>query len=153
MIALMIAGAAADGYRAYRPVIAQALVQADPAGRAVLRTAHRMVAEGVIVRGSCWDYLQAVYRRAGYPRARRTVVLRHPKSGPYATAAQIRPGDWLYYINHSYGDVEHSGLFVGWIDRRRMQGLILSYGGQHRKRPGRYRTYDLDSVYQITRAH
>ena len=111
-----------------------------------------MVTQKVIIRGSCWDYLNAAYTKAGYPPARRRIVYRKGKRGPYANVARIQPGDWLYYINHSYGGIEHSGLFVGWINRARKQGLILSYGGEHRNKPGRYRPYDLSSVYQITRA-
>jgi hypothetical protein len=111
-----------------------------------------MVTSGVIVRGSCWDYLNAAFTRAGYPSAKRRIVYRKNKRGPYVDVARIRPGDWLYYINHSYGGIEHSGLFIGWINRTRKQGLILSYGGERRNKPGRYRAYDLRSVYQITRA-
>ncbi len=110
-----------------------------------------MVTRGVIVRGSCWDYLDAAFTRAGYPPAKRRTVYRAGRHGPYAQPNKIRPGDWLYYINHSYGGVEHSGLFIGWVNRARKQGLVLSYGGEHRKQPGRYRVYDLHSIYQIIR--
>jgi len=69
-----------------------------------------------------------------------------------APLSSIRPGDWLYYVNHSYGNIEHSGLFIGWTNRAAGQGLILSYQGERRNKPGRYRVYDLSSVYQILRA-
>ncbi len=136
----------------YRPLIRSAEAQASPAARKILHTARSMVARGIIVRGSCWDYLNTVFRRAGYPASKRQIVFRQSKSGPYAPASNIRAGDWLYYINHSYGGIEHSGLFVAWVNRRRWQGLILSYGGEHRKQPGRYRVYDLRNVYHISRA-
>ncbi len=135
----------------YASVIAQARTQATPPARRVLNATHRMVTRGVIVRGSCWDYLDAAFTRAGYPPSKRRTVYRTGKHGPYAPVARVRPGDWLYFINHDYGGVEHSGLFIGWVNRARIQGLVLSYGGKHRKQPGRYRVYDLRSIYQIIR--
>ncbi len=107
-----------------------------------------------IIRGSCWDYADAVYTRAGYPRttsARLTLFKGTKQRGPYADPAQIQPGDFLYYINHSYGDVEHSAIFVAWLDFEAREALMLSYGGERRKAPARYRAYDLSHVYQITR--
>ncbi len=136
----------------YASIIQKAEAHAAPAAQKILMTARHMVTSRRIVRGSCWDWLNAAFVEAGYPASRREVILRHPKHGPYASPRQIRPGDWLYYINHSYGDIEHSGLFVGWVDRRKRRGLILSYGGERRKEPGRYRVYDLSSVYHISRA-
>ncbi len=139
-------------HRDYTSLIHQAEVQATPSARRVLTVAREMVEQGVIARGACWDYLDVAFTRAGFPADQRTVLYHHRKSGPYVDLDRIRPGDWLYYINHSYGDIEHSGLFVGWIDRARHQGLILSYAGEHRHRPGRYRAYDLTHIYHITRA-
>ncbi len=135
----------------YDALIAQAERHAAPHARTVLAVARRMVTQEVIVRGSCWDYLNAVFLRAGFPAAQRRIVYASDRTGPYAEPARLQPGDWLYYVNHSYGDIEHSGLFVGWVHRARMQGLILSYGGEHRNKPGRYRVYDLQSVYRIMR--
>ena len=74
------------------------------------------------------------------------------KAGPYADPATFLPGDWLYYVNHSYGDIEHSGVFVDWTDYARSEGLVLSYAGEQRNEPGRYKVYDLSHVYRITRA-
>jgi len=141
----------ARSHHDYSALIRQAEAQATPAARTVLQTAHRMVQRGDIIRGACWDYLNTAFIRAGYPQDKRQRVYRQAKRGPYADIRRIRPGDWLYYINHSYGNIEHSGLFIGWIDRRHKQGLILSYAGEHRNKPGRYRPYDLSSVYQIVR--
>ena len=45
------------------------------------------------------------------------------KAGPYADPATFLPGDWLYYVNHSYGDIEHSGVFVDWTDYARSEGF------------------------------
>ena len=138
--------------RDYTPLIRQATSQASPAARKVLTTAGRMVRRGTIIRGSCWHYLDTAFTRAGFPAGRRTKVFHTSRKGPYASARMLQPGDWLYYINHSYGGVEHSGLFIGWVDRARRQGLILSYPGEHRRKPGRYRVYDLRHVYHITRS-
>lgn len=126
---------------------------ATPAGRQVLATARDLIERGVVVvRGSCWDYAHAVFERAGFPggRARQT-VFRGGKKGPYADLDTVRPGDWLYYVNHSYGEVPHSAIFVDWEDRAAGLGLMISYVGAKRRRPGRYEVYDLRSVYRIVR--
>jgi len=136
----------------YSPIIRRSEAQASLSARTVLRTAHRMVLHGDIVRGSCWDYLDVAFTRAGYPHNKRQIMYHKPKAGPYVGIQHIQPGDWLYFVNHSYGNIEHSGLFVGWINRRHKQGLILSYAGEQRNKPGRYRPYDLSSVYHIMRA-
>lgn len=121
--------------------------------RNVLRTAREMTLnEGFVIRGGCWDYLDAAWTRAGVNRAMRQTVFKSGKQGPYAPAADLRPGDWLYHINHSHHNIEHSGMFIGWADRQRKLGLTLSYAGGSRRETGRYRIYDLSSVYQITRA-
>lgn len=125
-----------------------------PAGQKILKTGrHMAVVKKEIIRGSCWDYINAVYNRSGYPQSKRRYVVKgKKKSGPYAAPSKILPGDWLYYINHSYHGVEHSGIFVRWVNKKKRIGLILSYGGESRKKPGRYRNYDLSNVYTIIRA-
>jgi hypothetical protein len=110
-----------------------------------------MVDRRVIVRGACWDYINAVYTRAGYPESKRRYVYRTAKKGPYADTKLIRPGDWLYFVNHSYNDIEHSAVFVEWINRGAREARMLSYAGQNRREPGRYLSYDLRSVYTIIR--
>ncbi len=105
-----------------------------------------------IIRGSCWAYSNAVYARNGFPVKNRVTVFKGgKKNGPYAEAEQIEPGDWLYYINHSYNDVEHSAIFVKWINYDKRIALMLSYGGEKRKDPARYLAYDISHVYQIVR--
>jgi len=112
-----------------------------------------MVNRGEIIPGGCWDYLNAGFDRAGLPEQRRQMVFSgDAKAGPYADPATFLPGDWLYYVNHSYGDIEHSGVFVDWTDYARSEGLVLSYAGEQRNEPGRYKVYDLSHVYRITRA-
>jgi hypothetical protein len=104
-----------------------------------------------ILPGACWDWINTAYNRAGFPAKKRQTVYKTRKKGPYADPALIQPGDWLYYVNHSYNGIEHSGIFVDWTDRPSKLGLILSYPGEKRKEPGRYLPYDLSSVYSITR--
>ena len=105
--------------------------------------------ERTIIKGGCWDYLNAVFNRAGV--SRNTIHKGTYGQGPYANSSEIEVGDWLYYINHGYNGVEHSGLFVGWVDENAKQALILSYAGENRREPARYRVYDLSNVYQIMR--
>ncbi len=132
------------------PIILAEMDAAD-AGKKVLEIGRGMALdEKTIVKGSCWDYINEVYRRAGY-QTEKTVVFKSPKSGPYADVSIIKPGDWIYYVNYSYNMVEHSGIFVYWEDFDNKIGVTLSYGGEHRNEPGRYRSYDLKSVYYITR--
>ena len=109
-----------------------------------------VINEKEIVKGSCWDYINEVFIRAGYGTDKK-IVYKSQKTGPYVDISEIKPGDWLYYINHSYNGIEHSGIFVYWKDYKNKIGVTLSYGGEHRNEPGRYREYDLRSVYYITR--
>lgn len=118
----------------------------------ILQTGFDMVNSGEIVRGSCWDYIDTLYTRSGYPRNSRTYVFKTSKNRPpFAPLNQIKAGDWLYFINHSYGKVEHSGVFVKWQNRKKGKAVILSYGGENRKKPGRFRVYDINEVFTIIR--
>jgi hypothetical protein len=131
--------------------ILQAELQADTAGRAVLSMGRRMaLEEKVIVSGSCWNWVNQVYARAGYGD-NKFFAYNSRFRGPYVDKKRIRPGDWIYYVNHSYRDTEHSGIFVYWIDQDKGTAMILSYGGEGRRKPGRYRPYDIRHTYMITR--
>jgi len=133
-------------------IILQAEKKATPVGARVLAQAREMTVDRhEILPGSCWDYVDAVYNRAGYPGGKRRTVFKSGTSGPYATAADIQAGDWLYFINHSYNDIEHSSMFVAWADREALQGWLLSYAGERRAEPPSYKLYRLDSTYQIVR--
>ncbi len=129
-------------------------VATSEAGSKILQTGDYMaMTSKEIIRGGCWNYIDTVYNRAGYPQGKRRYILKGKKnSGPYAKPDMIQKGDWLYYINHSYNDVEHSGIFVKWVNKEKRIASILSYGGESRKKPGRYRNYDLSHVYTIIRA-
>ncbi len=128
--------------------------QSSPAGEKILKTGrHMALTSKEIIRGSCWDYINTVYNRSGYPQSKRHYVLKGKKNkGPYAKPNRIRAGDWLYFVNHSYNNSPHSGIFVKWVDKKKRIASILSYGGQSRKKPGRYRNYNLSHVYTIIRA-
>ncbi len=134
----------------YLSLLSQAEMQSSPAAREVISTARKMALnERTIIQGGCWDYLNAVFNRAGVTRD--TLHKGSYRQGPYANSSEIEIGDWLYYINHGYNGVEHSGMFVGWVDESAKQALILSYAGESRREPARYRVYDLSNVYQIMR--
>ncbi len=134
----------------YLPLLSNAENQSSTAAREVISTARKMALnERAIIQGGCWDYLNEVFKRAGVTRD--TVHKGVYRQGPYANSNEIEVGDWLYYINHGYNGVEHSGLFVGWVDEAAKQALMLSYAGENRREPARYRVYDLSNVYQIMR--
>jgi hypothetical protein len=43
-------------------------------------------------------------------------------------------------------------LFIDWSNKKTRHGILLSYAGEGRAEPARYKEYDLRSVYQIIRA-
>ncbi len=160
---LIISTACAENvpYRFFKPkagllinTLNEAELEADPKARMILRTGREMTLdEKAVVIGGCWDYVDAVYSRAGFPRDKRRVVFKGTlQNGPYANKDMLQPGDWLYHINHSYNDIEHSGIFIKWLDKENVIGLLLSYRGEKSNTPARYRGYDLSNVYTITRA-
>lgn len=148
-------------FRSYNPkaefstnTIKEAELEADPKAQRILRTGREMALdEKFIIVGGCWDYVDAVFTRAGFPRGQRKVVFKGTlRNGPYANIDALKPGDWLYHINHSYHGIEHSGIFVKWLNKNRAIGLVLSYRGERSRTPARYKGYDLSNVYRITRA-
>jgi hypothetical protein len=122
-------------------------------GATVVATAERMIADGTVVRGSCYDYVSAVFEAAGYPRERREHVFRSRTEGPYADLGDVRPGDWLAIVNHPERDPvgTHSVIFVRWNDRARGEAEVVSYAGGDQDRPGEIVIYDLTRTYRITR--
>lgn len=122
-------------------------------GRKILETARIMITNQEVVLGSCWDYINALYNRTGFPSKFRATVFKSKLVGPYVQVQQniINQGDWLYFINHSYNNVEHSGVFVAWTNLAKNEALIISYAGGNQAKPARYKIYDLSSVYNIMR--
>lgn len=125
--------------------------QASPQAKSILATGRSMINDGEILVGSCWDYINAVYNRADFPLNKRKTIMKSKKKGPFAKIDRIEPGDWLYYINHSYSRVEHSGVFIGWINRDKKKAVVMSYQGGKNKTPATYKIYDLKNVYHIIR--
>jgi hypothetical protein len=124
---------------------------ADPA-RAILTAGRKWVyEEHSIIRGSCWDFVNEIFRRTGHESQNRTTVFRSAERGPYADADLIRPGDWIYHRNYSYRNIPHSAIFIGWVDRDKRIAYTLSYAGEGRRSVARYLKYDLRKVYQIVR--
>ena len=136
----------------FAKVLLEAESKATPEARRVLATGREMaLVNHELVKGSCWDYANAIFERAGYPyRGKREVIL---KGKGYAAAAKyIQPGDFISYVNHSFNNIGHSAIFVDWLDADKKIGLMLSYAGQNRKEPARYKAYDLSDVFYIARA-
>lgn len=127
---------------------------AHGAGRTVLLTAARMIEEGHIVKGSCYDYIDAVFKEAGHEDWRkREKVYRKAKKGPYVDLDLVEPGDWLWVVSYREGSNirTHSVLFVAWENRERGIAHVVSHPGQGRAVSGRYQTYDVSETYNITR--
>lgn len=132
-------------------VLDRAEKNASSEGRKILTTSRSMVKDGEILKGSCWDFINTVYNRADYPSKKRQIVFKGKKNGPYVDEKEIQAGDWLYYINHSYKKIDHSGVFVSWVNYDAKIALIMSYAGEKRNSPARYQNYDLSNVYYIIR--
>jgi hypothetical protein len=130
----------------------QAEVTGTGAGVNILKVGRKMVDDEVVVQGGCWDFINEMFRRAGFAEKNLHAVFKSHKGGPYASVNKIQPGDWLYYINHSYGNIEHSGVFVSWSNLKKKEALVLSYRGEKSSVRGRYSTYILNNVYRIMRA-
>lgn len=129
--------------------------EASGPARRVLETAEEMYEESTVVRGSCYDYVSAVYDRAGFGgRRAREAVFHGPRRGPYADLDLISPGDWLYIV--AYPDARpvgtHSVLFVRWEDRSAGQALVLSYVGGRADRSADLLSRDVSRTYTILRA-
>jgi len=123
-----------------------------PSAYSVLCVGDRMIKDGVLVKGSCWDYIDATFNRAGCNRSKRVTVFKSRKAGPYANTKIIKPGDWLYFINSSYHNSEHSAIFIKWINYRKRIARMISYQGEGKRKPARYKNYTLHRVYNIMRA-
>ncbi len=136
----------------YIRTVNNAILFASPEGKIVLRTAHNMAYDkSVVVRGSCWNYINAIYKKAGFNGYKKSkIIFKGSKRGSYADQKIIQRGDWLYYVNYSYHNVGHSGIFVAWMNYSKKKALMLSYKGSGRV-PARYKIYNLSGVYRIKR--
>lgn len=141
----------ASGEIRYGDIIEQVENNVTKRQQQILLSAHKLVSDREIIKGSCWNWLDSAYRLAGFEAKDREVIFKSKKSGPYANLSILQSGDWIYHINHSYNDIEHSGMFITWLDRAKNLALMLSYGGERRKEPARYRPYDITHTYYIIR--
>ena len=121
-------------------------------GQKIIETGYRMtVVTKQILKGSCWQFIDEVYRQAGFPMDKRTTVFKSVKSGPYVDSKMIQPGDWIYHVNYSFHGVEHSAIFICWKDFDKKIAITLGHLGQNLAKTGIYGEFDLKSVYYITR--
>ncbi len=133
-------------------ILDRAEAEATESARKVLVTSRSMISNQDLVVGGCWNYINAVYDRASYPAKSRTTVFKSKFHGPYAQSDIIQPGDWLYFVNHSFSESEHSAIFVAWIDQDRKEALMVNYVGGNKRKPGTYKRFILDQVYSVFRA-
>ena len=121
-------------------------------GKKIIETSKTMIDDNEIIVGGCWNYIDSVFSRAGYTPKKRVTVYKSKYKGPYLKEDLIQPGDWLYYVNHSYGRSEHSGIFIGWVDKSKKEALMVSYPGEKRREPASFKTYNLKNIYNVIRA-
>ena len=122
-------------------------------GRQVLAEGEKMafIDKEVIV-GHCYQFVEAVFERAGYPTEKRMLVFNSGHQGPFADPDMLKPGDWVSHINLEYENNGHVGIFVRWIDRKRTFACMLDYVGEMRAEPGNYKYHKLTKIYRIYRA-
>jgi hypothetical protein len=105
-----------------------------------------------IVQGDCWDFVNAVYYRAGFPPSAREQVYLTKASGPYADPALLEPGDWVYLAAEGT-DWEHSVIFVRWLGPID-EGLaeVAEYAGSFRPEAGVIQGSSIPAIWGIFRA-
>ncbi len=140
------------GNEMYEDILNQAESQASLGGKKILEISRSMIAAQEIIIGGCWNYINTVFDRAGYTKALRETAFKSKLKGPYVKDEAILPGDWLYFVNHSYGETEHSAIFVAWTDEEKKEALMVSYEGEGRKKPAIYKKYILTHIYNIIRS-
>lgn len=133
-------------------ILNKAESNATVSGRKILELSRSMIADQEVVIGGCWHYINAVYDRSGFSSNQRETVFKSKFKGPYASSDIIKTGDWLYFVNHSYRDTEHSAIFVAWVDEEKKDALMVSYVGENQKKPATYKRFLLDKVYSVFRA-
>ncbi len=132
-------------------ILNQAESDASAEGRKILETSRSLISNKEIIVGGCWDYIHTVYDRAGYTPKERDTVFKSKFKGPYYDSDNIQAGDWLYYVNHSYRDTEHSAIFVAWTNKEKKEALMISYVGERKRKPGEYKKFILDNIYNVIR--
>ena len=133
-------------------ILDQAESSATVGGRRILEVSRAMIENKNIFVGGCWNYINAVYDQAGYPAKLRDTIYKSKFQGPYVDSVMIQSGDWLYFVNHTFRDSEHSAIFVAWIDQEKKEAWMVNYVGGNKKMPGTYKKFILAKVYNIFRA-
>lgn len=121
-------------------------------GYLVLKKGFELVESNFKMSGSCWSYANKLYGLAGFTQTKRKVVYSAKKGTLLKDPSLISPGDWLYHVNYSFRNVEHSAIFVCWKDKANLLAITLSHVGQNKYAGGKFGVYDLKGVYQVTRA-
>jgi hypothetical protein len=133
-------------------IITHAVSESSPAGKKILMASQSMVANEDIIIGSCWDYINTVYNRAGFStKQRETIYSSNKNRGPYLDLQQLVAGDWIYYVNHNYNNIEHSAIFVGWANKKMNEALMVSYVGERHKKPAEFKRYIINQIYNVIR--
>ena len=122
-------------------------------GLRIIREGYQMaIVRKDIIIGSCWDFINKVYSNSGFKQANRETIYKGKKGSKYPNPELLHPGDWVYHVNYSYHNIEHSAIFICWKDYDKRMAITLSYVGQNRSSPGKYGIYDLSGIYNIMRA-
>lgn len=111
-----------------------------------------MIEKQEIIVGGCWNYINSVFLRAGFGDKQRETIFKSKLQGPYLQDDIIEAGDWLYFVNHTYHDTEHSAIFVAWTNKDKKEALMVNYVGEKKKKPAFYKKFVLDKVYNLIRA-
>ena len=128
-----------------------ALAKGNTPGARVLANALQKIKAKAIIKGSCYDWINLVYKECGYKGKKRKRIFRGKETGPYANPLLLQPGDWIMFKNLTYGEIGHSGIFLGWLDFEKRSAIVIGYAGQKRTMPGRFREYDITRLFGILR--
>jgi hypothetical protein len=121
-----------------------------PSG-AVLTAALARIEAGTILKGSCWDFCNAVYVSAGFRGETIQEAYSAAETGPYADPSILLPGDWISSRNIYSAAVNHAAIFIEWLDMEARTALVIDYPGNFRDEPGRFRVSDLTKTWQVMR--
>ncbi len=132
-------------------ILAKAAASGSGPGALVLGKALERLDAGIILKGSCYGFVSAVYEDSGFPAKKRSVVFSGKEAGPYADPAIFQAGDWLYFTHSYSATIGHSAIFVTWLDFGERVALTIDYPGNERAEPGRFRVADLYKVWGVNR--
>ena len=138
-------------------------------GEKVLALGCKIWRDCICRKGSCGDFVEAVYNCAGYTKGKRKIVF--PKQGYDCDSCgknvkgpdwwsvkdidNIKAGDWIKFKNKENMRncrIEHSAIFVHWICKKQRIALMLDFrGGEKNCWTAKYSTHILDQVYCICR--